>query len=142
MPTLCAWGCSSTTVERPRGTYALKLLLPIALVVLTAALALSVHPTYVEGRIGIGITALLTLVALQITTNSNLPEVDYLLLLDKLYILAYVFAVLTIAVIVRNSWVEATVGATIAARDDRRALAVLIVAFLAIAALLLVTSLT
>ena len=100
------------------------------------------HPRYVEGRIGIGITALQTLVALQITTNSNLPEVDCLLLLDKLYILAYVFAVLTIAVIVRNSWVEATLGATRAARDDRRALVVLIVAFLAIATITLVTSLT
>ena len=51
------------------GTYALKLLLPMLLVALTAALALSVHPRYVEGRIGIGITALLTLVALQLTSD-------------------------------------------------------------------------
>jgi hypothetical protein len=129
-------------VERPRGTYALKLLLPILLVALTAGLALSVHPRYVEGRIGIGITALLTLVALQITSNSSLPEVDYLLLLDKLYILAYVFVVLTLAVIVRNSWVETTGGAVVAARADRRALAALMVAFLATAALLLALSLS
>ena len=52
-------------VIRPRGPYATKLLLPMLLVAMTAALALSVHPRYVEGRIGIGITALLTLVALQ-----------------------------------------------------------------------------
>jgi hypothetical protein len=35
-------------------------------------------------------------------------EVDYLLLLDKLYILSYALVVLTLAVIVRNSWVDAT----------------------------------
>ena len=98
----------SVPVVRPRGPYAVKLFLPMLLVALTAALALSVHPRYVEGRIGIGITALLTLVALQITTNSSLPEVDYLLLFDKLYILSYAFVVLTLAVIVRNSWVDAT----------------------------------
>lgn len=61
-------------VVRPRGPYATKLFLPMLLVALTAALALSVHPRYVEGRIGIGITALLTLVALQITSNSACPR--------------------------------------------------------------------
>lgn len=43
-------------VTRPHGTYALKLLLPMLLVALTAALSLSVHPRYVEGRITVGIT--------------------------------------------------------------------------------------
>ena len=89
-------------MTRPAGTYSLKLLLPMLLVALTAALALSVHPQYVEGRIGIGITALLTLVALQLTSDSGLPDVNNLILLDKLYILSYVFVVLTMAVIVRT----------------------------------------
>ena len=110
-------------VARPAGTYALKLLLPILLVALTAALALSVHPQYVEGRIGIGITALLTLVALQLTATSGLPDVNYLILLDKLYILSYVFVVLTMAVIVKNSWVDATGDIEAAKRADRRGLA-------------------
>ncbi len=110
-------------VSRPKGTYALKLLLPMLLVALTATLSLLVHPQFVEGRIGIGITALLTLVALQLTSNSSLPEVDYLILLDKLYILSYGFVVLTMAVIVRNSWVDATGDITSAVRADRRGLA-------------------
>ncbi len=109
-------------VTRPAGTYALKLLLPMLLVALTAALALSVHPQYVEGRIGIGITALLTLVALQLTSDSGLPDVNNLILLDKLYILSYVFVVLTMAVIVRNSWVDATGDVAAATRADRRGL--------------------
>jgi hypothetical protein len=127
---------------RPRGPYATKLLLPMLLVALTAGLALSVHPRYVEGRIGIGITALLTLVALQLTTNSSLPEVDYLLLLDKLYILSYAFVVLTLAVIVRNSWVDATGDVARATRADRRGLALLTACYFATAALIFVLSLT
>jgi hypothetical protein len=57
-------------------------------------------------------------VALQITSNSSLPEVDYLVLLDKLYILPYAFVVLTLAVIVRNSWVDAAGDVSTAARAD------------------------
>jgi hypothetical protein len=128
-------------LERPAGTYALKLLLPMLLVALTAALSLSVHPQYVEGRIGIGITALLTLVALQITSNSSLPEVDYLILLDKLYIAAYAFVVLTMAIIVRNSWVDATGDISAAVRADRTSLALLTVAYLVVSAILMVTTL-
>ena len=109
-------------VTRPKGTYSFKLILPLLLVALTAALSLLVHPQFVEGRIGIGITALLTLVALQITSNSNLPEVDYLILLDKLYVLSYAFVVLTMAVIVKNSWVDAEGDVAVAKRADRRGL--------------------
>jgi hypothetical protein len=112
------------------------------LVALSAALALSVHPRYVEGRIAIGITALLTLVALQLTSSSGLPDVNYLILLDKLYILSYGFVVLTLAVIVRNSWVDATGDVSAAARADRRGLLVLTVAYFAASALLLVLTLT
>ena len=129
-------------VIRPRGPYTIKLFLPMLLVALTAALALSVHPRYVEGRIGIGITALLTLVALQLTTNSSLPEVDYLLLIDKLYILSYAFVVLTLAVIVRNSWVDATGDITRAARADRLGLAFLTATYFLVAALIATLSLT
>ena len=128
-------------VVRPYGTYSVKLFLPMLLVALTAALALSVHPRYVEGRIGIGITALLTLVALQLTTNSSLPEVEYLLLLDKLYILSYAFVVLTLAVIVRNSWVDATGDVAVASRADRRGLALLTGIYFIAAALIFVFSL-
>lgn len=129
-------------VTRPAGTYSLKLLLPMLLVALTAALALSVHPRYVEGRIGIGITALLTLVALQLTSSSGLPDVNYLILLDKLYILSYAFVVLTMVVIVRNSWVDATGDITSAVRADRRGLAVLTGGYVIGAVLLMVLTLT
>ena len=129
-------------ITRPYGTYALKLLLPLLLVALTAALALWVHPRYVEGRIGIGITALLTLVALQLTSNQSLPEVNYLLLLDKLYILSYAFVVLTLVAIARNSWVDATGDMTAAVKADRRGLLVIGALYLLATGLLFLISLT
>ena len=129
-------------LTRPAGTYSMKLLLPMLLVALTAALSLMVHPKYVEGRIGIGITALLTLVALQITSNDDLPEVDYLILLDKLYILSYAFVVLTMAMIVRNSWVDATGDVEAAIKADRQSLGLLCVGYIVAAALLIVITLT
>ncbi len=128
-------------VHRPKGTYALKLLLPLLLVAMTAALALRVHPRYVEGRVAIGITALLTLVALQITSNTSLPEVDYLVLLDKLYIASYAFVVLTLAIIVRNSWVDAEGDVAVATRADRRGLLWLTIVYFAVVAVLFVQSL-
>jgi hypothetical protein len=128
-------------VARPEGTYALKLLLPMLLVALTAAMALLVHPRFVEGRIGIGITALLTLVALQITSNSSLPEVDYLILLDKIYIASYAFVVLTMVMIVRNSWVDAEGDVAVAKQVDRKSLLWLMIAYVVVIAFIFIQSL-
>lgn len=94
----------SVQVHRPSFTYALKVILPIFLVVICAGLVFFIHPSFVEGRIGMGISALLTLVVLQLTSNSQLPEVDYLMMLDVLYFVAYLYVVLVLAQVVRSSW--------------------------------------
>ena len=94
----------SVPVHRPAVTYAIKIILPIFLVVICAALVFFIHPSFVEGRIGMGITALLTLVALQLTTNSLLPEVDYLMMIDMLYFAAYIFVIASLGQVVRTSW--------------------------------------
>ncbi len=91
-------------VTRPVMAMSLKTFVPIALIVVCAALVFFVRPRYVEGRIGLGITALLTLVALQLTSGASLPDVDYLMMLDKIYLLAYLFVILSLARIVGTSW--------------------------------------
>jgi hypothetical protein len=63
-----------------------------------------VRPRYVEGRIGLGITALLTLVAMQLTSGASLPDVDYLTMLDKMFLLAYLFIIFTLGRVVLTSW--------------------------------------
>jgi hypothetical protein len=87
---------------------------------------------YTEGRIGLGITALLTLVALQLTSSAALPDVDYLMMLDKAYLLAYVFIIVSLARVVATSWQGAEPSAEGAiARADRIWVAALIAVYLA-----------
>lgn len=90
-------------LSRPQLSMAVKIFLPIALILACTALVYFVHPLYIEGRLGVVITALLTLVALQLTSTSALPDVDYLLLTDKVYLLSYLFIIVTLWQIVRTS---------------------------------------
>lgn len=86
-------------IARPVVTYSVKLLLPITCVVLCASLMLLIRATYVDARVGIGITSLLTVVALQLSSNQQMPSVDYLVLMDKIYISAYVYILAALAVV-------------------------------------------
>lgn len=90
-------------ISRPPLTYSVKLLLPIACVIFCAALMSFFEPRHVDARVGIGITALLTIVALQITLNADLPDVDYLVLMDKIYLGAYLFVITGLALVVRTT---------------------------------------
>ncbi len=107
-------------VTRPVVAMSLKTFVPIALIVVCATLVFFVRPRYVEGRIGLCITALLTLVALQLTTGASLPDVDYLMMLDKIYLLAYLFIIVALARVVLTSWRDDDPEAeTRTARADR-----------------------
>lgn len=119
-------------VKRPRVAYAIKFLLPILCVVFAAALMFLFHPNHVDSRVGIGITALLTIVALQITLNEDLPEIDYLVLIDKIYLSAYLYVIAGLAIIVKTTAIcEKNQAATArAVRIDRVGLACLTVIYL------------
>jgi hypothetical protein len=111
----------SVPVHRPWLTYAIKIILPIFLVAACAGLVYFIQPSFVEGRIGMGITALLTLVALQLTSNSQLPEVDYLMMIDKLYIAAYLFVIASLTQVVITSWAAYRGDDEVAITRDRKA---------------------
>jgi hypothetical protein len=96
----------SIPVTRPALAMSLKAFVPILLIVACASFVFFVRPRYVEGRIGLGITALLTLVALQLTATASLPDVDYLTMLDKMFLLAYLFIIITLRRVVLTSWRE------------------------------------
>jgi hypothetical protein len=97
-------------VSRPLITVSIKTFVPILLILMSSTLVLFVRPSFVEGRIGLAITALLTLVALQLTASSTLPEVDYLMLIDKAYLASYAFIIAVLARVVMTSWVGAGHG--------------------------------
>jgi len=119
-------------VTRPIVAMSIKAFVPIGLIVVCAALVFFVRPRYVEGRIGLGITALLTLVALQLTSGASLPDVDYLMMIDKIYLLAYLFIILALARVVMTSWrgADAEAEASIS-RSDRLWVGVLLAAYVA-----------
>ncbi|MFN8743117.1 MAG: hypothetical protein ACK5YR_24555 [Pirellula sp.] len=76
-------------VQRPVVTSTLKMLLPVLCVVFGASLMLRLKVTYIDARLGVGITSLLTVVAIQLAANETMPSVDYLVLMDKIHLAAY-----------------------------------------------------
>lgn len=94
----------SVPISRPMFTLAIKTFGPILLIVICATLVFFIHPRFVEGRIGLAITALLTLVALQFTAAASLPDADYFTMLDKLYMLSYGFIIASLMRVVAASW--------------------------------------
>jgi hypothetical protein len=128
-------------VTRPILALSLKIFVPILLIVICASLVFFIRPSYVEPRVGLGITALLTLVALQLTSSASLPELDYVMMLDKIYLLAYLFIIAIIARVAATSWKgkdPTHEGATI--RGDRVWLVGLLAVYLAADAIIVWTS--
>ena len=112
----------SVPITRPMFTLAIKTFGPILLIVICATLVFYINPHFVEGRIGLAITALLTLVALQFTAATNLPDADYFTMLDKLYMLSYGFIIASLLRVVVTSWqtVEGSIQDRTVARGDHR----------------------
>jgi hypothetical protein len=77
------------TISRPTSYFLLKLLLPLTIVILAALGALLFYPSYVDARISLPVGSLLTAVFLQQSYSDALPDVGYMVLMDKIYLLAY-----------------------------------------------------
>lgn len=90
-------------LTRPPVAYSTKLFLPVVCVILCAALMFLLSPTLADARVDVGITSLLTIVALQMTYNTDLPDVGYLMLMDKVYLLAYIFVIVGLGVVVHTT---------------------------------------
>jgi hypothetical protein len=73
-----------------------NLLFPLAVVMLTNWLALVLRPNWIDMRTGMPATALLTAVLLQIAYSGDLPELSYLVLMDKIYVMAYAMIIGTL----------------------------------------------
>ncbi|MBM4346421.1 MAG: hypothetical protein FJ100_23845 [Deltaproteobacteria bacterium] len=90
-------------IHRPQAPHLIKMLLPVLCVVLCAAMMFLFRATYVDSRVELGITSLLTVVALQMTLNQDLPDIAYLVLVDKVYIATYLYVMAGIAVVVKTT---------------------------------------
>lgn len=119
-------------IKRPVLSGIFKAYIPVFLIILCAAFALLLDPAHVEARIGLSITALLTLVAMQFTMLSSLPDVAYLTLVDQLYLTSYLYILTVIAIIVRGTRtdeqgaIQGEAGSTLRMADSGPRTAVLV----------------
>ena len=118
-------------VSHPVVTNIFKYLVPIFLVMIAAALIFQIPPGLVEGRIGLAITALLTLVAMQWTATDQLPTLAYLTMLDALFLLSLAFVLGSLVTALRISWVAREANEQRAIRLDERAMRIFLVAYAA-----------
>ena len=93
----------SVPIRRPTLTTSLKLLLPVFSVVLGASIMLRLRINYVDARIGTGITALLAVVAIQLTANDTMPNVDYLVMMDKIHLCAYGYVLAGLGIVLAST---------------------------------------
>lgn len=113
-------------------------MLPIFIVILITSLIYLLPARLEEARTGIGVTAMLTIVALQWTTDASLPSVEYLTMLDLVYIVSmvYILGAMVYTVLAsrrnRQEMAEALSGAL-----DRRVGIISLVAYLVILGLTL-----
>ncbi len=82
---------------RPTAGMLVKTIVPLAITILITFAIFLVEPHLVDARLALTVTALVSAIALHFTTATELPEVGYLVLLDKVYILSYVVILLATA---------------------------------------------
>ncbi len=124
-------------IARPVLAYAVKLQLPVLCAAVSAVLMFLFSPSRVDARVSVGITSLLTIVALQITLNEDLPEVGYLTLMDKLYVCAYLVVISGLLAVVYSTRLVETGHEDRAVAFDRKVMWTIMVLFVVSVAFLL-----
>lgn len=80
---------ASLHVRRPVWSSVVKTIVPILIVLLITLAVFLIDGKYFDARMGLGITTLISAIALQLTSGSSLPDVGYVVLLDKIYNVSY-----------------------------------------------------
>jgi hypothetical protein len=80
----------SVVIARPASVFYWKLMTPLAIVLLACLSSLLLPSRQIDSRITLVASGLLTAVFLQRLYQENLPDISYLVVMDKVYILAYI----------------------------------------------------
>jgi len=84
-----------------------KNILPIWLAVICGSFALMLHPRLIESRFQIAIFSILSLVSLQISNGNDLPSLQYMNLMDALYVTGYIYLICLMgSLIISTKWIE------------------------------------
>ncbi len=76
-------------IERPISFFLWKQMLPLAIVVMAALVGLMINPRSIDARLALPMGALLSAIFLQKGYSDTLPDLGYLVFMDKIYLLAY-----------------------------------------------------
>jgi hypothetical protein len=76
-------------IERPLSFFLWKQMLPLAIVVMAALVGLMVNPRSIDARLALPMGALLSAIFLQKGYSDTLPDLGYLVFMDRIYLLAY-----------------------------------------------------
>ncbi|MBN8609015.1 MAG: hypothetical protein J0L92_00385 [Deltaproteobacteria bacterium] len=126
-------------VQRPVLGAFVKTIVPIAVVMMITLVMFLIDPKYFEGRLGLGITSLISAVALQLTAAADLPATGYLVLLDHVYNASYVVIFVALLESVISVRIADQGDVARARRLDLGTLVVLSLAFFGTVAALVVT---
>ena len=86
-------------IERPLSFFVWKQMLPLVIVVMAALVALLLNSRAIDARLALALGALLSAIFLQKGYADSLPDLGYLVFMDKIYLIAYP---LILAVLVRS----------------------------------------
>lgn len=131
----------SLGLERYINFFIWKLMLPLLIILLSNWLSLLLNPTLFEVRVAMPATALLTIVFLQQSALDAIPGCSSLVLMDRIYLLAYLSVGLTlIQIIIINSRLDRDSEASIfkMIKIDKISFAVQVLFFVAVFSFLLI----
>ncbi len=117
-------------VSSPATSGIVKIILPIIIVLVASGLGLVIPSAYVDSKVNVPITALIALVAMHFVVSASLPQVEYLLMIDVVYILAYATVTTMLAGAVVGAWTLRSQGEDEATALQRRFLGWASAAFL------------
>ena len=87
-------------VERKTTSFLIKILIPILIVMGVSMLNLFIDKKEIEACIGLGVTSLLSIIALYFSISDNLPDVNYATTVDKMMMGSYLVIFITMIEIV------------------------------------------
>lgn len=130
----------SIEISRPLSFFHWKLLLPLFIVLGAALSALLIRPQDLGERSALPAGALLTAIFLQKSYSDGLPDLGYLVMMDKIYLVVYALIVVTLlrAILAYRATADAEPGLVKSVQaTDKKLLVLFVLAFVAAVAVIL-----
>jgi peptide/nickel transport system substrate-binding protein len=89
-------------LHRPKTGVIAKYIFPLLIIVSISIAALILPPARLDARIGLGVNALIACVAFQFAISSSIPDVSYLVVADRLFIVSYSIILVSILNVLLN----------------------------------------